>query len=148
MLGFGIGEIILVLIVGIIILGPDKLPNAIVEVVKTIRVLKKTISDAKETLDREVNLAEIKKEALEYKEKLENDFNKIQDDFQVVKDAERGLQDNIQSVQNLFEDYKPKIIQEEKLSVDLNNSESFAKIQDDDIDKQTIGSIKSSKDES
>lgn len=148
MLGFGIGEIILVLIVGIIILGPDKLPNAIVEVIKTIRVLKKTMSDAKETLDREVNLAEIKKEALEYKEKLENDFNKIQDDFQVVKDAEKGLQDNINSVQNLFEDYKPKIIQEEKLSVDLSNSESSAKIQDDDIDKQTIGSIKSSKDES
>ncbi|RDU71231.1 Sec-independent protein translocase subunit TatB [Helicobacter aurati] len=110
MLGFGIGEVILILIVGIIVLGPDKLPNAIIEVLKFVRTIKKTMSDAKETLDREVNLAEIKKEALEYKERLENDMNKISEDIRDIKETEKDMQKSIDSVQNLFEDYKPKVI--------------------------------------
>lgn len=108
MLGFGIGEIILIVIVAIIVLGPDKLPNALIEMAKFIRVVKKTMQDAKETLDREVNLAEIKREAQAYKEKLEQsaDISKDIKDANLIDEIQKDMND----IQHLFKDYKPKPI--------------------------------------
>lgn len=109
MLGFGIGEIILIVIVAIIVLGPDKLPNALIEMAKFIRAIKKTMQDAKETIDREVNLAEIKKEAQAYKEKLEQsaDISKDLKDVNLIDDIQKDMND----IQHLFKDYQPKQIQ-------------------------------------
>ncbi|MCI7411965.1 Sec-independent protein translocase protein TatB [Helicobacter bilis] len=119
MLGFGIGEIILIVIVAIIVLGPDKLPNALIEMAKFVRVVKRTMQDAKDTLDREVNLAEIKKEAQAYKEKLEHsvDISKELNIDDIQKDMQKGIND----VQHLFKDYNPKPIQ---LDTQTNNTES------------------------
>lgn len=119
MLGFGIGEIILIVIVAIIVLGPDKLPNALIEMAKFVRVVKRTMQDAKDTLDREVNLAEIKKEAQAYKEKLEHsvDISKELNVDDIRKDMQKGIND----VQHLFKDYNPKPVQ---LDTQTNNTES------------------------
>ncbi|MDY5822524.1 MAG: Sec-independent protein translocase protein TatB [Helicobacter sp.] len=119
MLGFGIGEIILIVIVAIIVLGPDKLPNALIEMAKFVRVVKRTMQDAKDTLDREVNLAEIKKEAQAYKDKLEQsvDISKELNVDDIQKDMQKGIND----VQHLFKDYNPKPIQ---LDTQTNNTES------------------------
>ncbi len=120
MLGFGIGEIILIVIVAIIVLGPDKLPNAIIEVTKIIKVIKNTIHDAKETIDREVNLAELKKDAQEYKERLEHsvDISKEMKDVNLVTEIQKDMND----IQHLFQDYKPQKIDidSKKLNVDNN----------------------------
>ncbi len=109
MLGFGIGEIILIAIVAIIVLGPDKLPNALIEMAKFIRIIKKTVQDAKETLDREVNLAEIKKEAQAYKEKLEQsaDISKDIKEANLIGEIQKDMND----IQHLFQDYQPKPVQ-------------------------------------
>lgn len=119
MLGFGIGEIILIVIVAIIVLGPDKLPNALIEMAKFVRVVKRTMQDAKDTLDREVNLAEIKKEAQAYKDKLEQsvDISKELNVDDIQKDMQKGIND----VQHLFKDYNPKPVQ---LDTQINNTES------------------------
>ncbi|MDY5950491.1 MAG: Sec-independent protein translocase protein TatB [Helicobacter sp.] len=119
MLGFGIGEIILIVIVAIIVLGPDKLPNALIEMAKFVRVVKRTMQDAKDTLDREVNLAEIKKEAQAYKDKLEQsvDISKELNVDDIQKDMQKGIND----VQHLFKDYNPKPVQ---LDTQTNNTES------------------------
>ena len=108
MLGFGIGEIILIVIVAIIVLGPDKLPNALIEMAKFIRAVKKTMQDAKETIDREVNLAEIKREAQAYKEKLEQstDISKDLKDANLINEIQKDMND----IQHLFQDYQPKPI--------------------------------------
>ncbi|MCI6217048.1 MAG: Sec-independent protein translocase protein TatB [Helicobacter sp.] len=77
MFGIGIFEILVILIVAVIFLGPDKLPQAAIDLAKFIRTVKKTVDDAKESFDNEVRLSEIKKEALEYKESLSKDFNSL-----------------------------------------------------------------------
>lgn len=74
MFGIGIFEILVILIVAVIFLGPDKLPQAAVDIAKFMRALRKTINDAKETFDNEVRLSELKKEALSYKETLTKDI--------------------------------------------------------------------------
>lgn len=72
MFGMGFMEIFLVLIVAIIALGPEKLPGAAVEIVKFFRKFKSGIEDAKSTLDSEINLSEMKKEADEFRSSVSN----------------------------------------------------------------------------
>jgi sec-independent protein translocase protein TatB len=78
MFGIGFTELMLIAIVAILFLGPDKLPQALVDVAKFFRSVKKTISEAKESFDEEIRVADLKKEALAYKEKLEQTTNELQ----------------------------------------------------------------------
>jgi sec-independent protein translocase protein TatB len=71
MFGFGIGEILLIAIVAVIALGPEKLPDAMVKIAKTFNSIKKGLNDAKTTLDNELNIAELKDEANKFKAQIE-----------------------------------------------------------------------------
>lgn len=77
MFGIDLGSFILIMIVAIIFLGPDKLPEMIIQVVKFFRSLKSTVQEAKESIEKEIDLHELKSTALEYKEKVE----KLTDDL-------------------------------------------------------------------
>ncbi len=77
MFGMGFGEILLIAIIAIIALGPEKLPKAMVDMARFFRAFKKTIDDAKQSLDREINLSEIKEEALSYKNSIQQEVNNI-----------------------------------------------------------------------
>lgn len=93
MFGMGFAEIILVAVVAIIFLGPDKLPQAMVDIAKFFRAFKKTIAEAKDSLDREISISEIKQEALSYKKSLEEGAQKLSkeiklDDLEPVLDSE------------------------------------------------------------
>lgn len=70
MFGMGFFEILLIAVVAIIFLGPEKLPKALVDVAKFLKAVKRTMDEAKESLDKEVNLSKIKEEALAYKNSL------------------------------------------------------------------------------
>jgi sec-independent protein translocase protein TatB len=70
MFGMGIGEIIFIIIIAILFLGPDKLPSTMVEIAKFFRQVKGTVSSAKATLEEEMKFSEMKTEALNYKKEL------------------------------------------------------------------------------
>lgn len=70
MFGMGFFEILLIAVVAIIFLGPEKLPKALVDMAKFLKAVKKTMEEAKESLDKEVNLSKIREEALAYKNSL------------------------------------------------------------------------------
>ena len=72
MFGMGFMEIFLVLIVAIIALGPEKLPGAMVEAAKFFKKIKGELSDAKSTLDKELNISELKEDAAKLKESVTN----------------------------------------------------------------------------
>ena len=98
MFGLGFMEILFIAIVAILFLGPDKLPGAMVDIAKFIKNMKTAIGDAKKTLDEEVNIEELKREAMSYKEKLDeanqelqgfknlNPMNEVKEEFGSVKD--------------------------------------------------------------
>ncbi|WP_034583426.1 Sec-independent protein translocase protein TatB, partial [Helicobacter pametensis] len=77
MFGMGFFEIFMIIIVAVIFLGPDKLPQAMVDLAKFFKALKKTLDDAKSSLDKELNLEELKKEALEYKSSLTQGLDEL-----------------------------------------------------------------------
>jgi len=98
MFGLGFMEILFIAIIAILFLGPDKLPGAMVDIAKFIKNMKTAIGDAKKTLDEEVNIEELKREAMSYKEKLNevnqelqgfknlNPLNEVKEEFGSVKD--------------------------------------------------------------
>jgi sec-independent protein translocase protein TatB len=70
MFGIGFTELLLISVIAILFLGPDKLPSALVEMAKFIKGVKKTIGDAKSSLEEEMKIADLKEEALNYKKQL------------------------------------------------------------------------------
>ena len=78
----GFTEILIIAVIAILFLGPDKLPGAMVEIAKFFRSAKNAIGSVKDTLEEEMNVSEIKKEALSYKKELLNaqsTLNKVTD---------------------------------------------------------------------
>lgn len=70
MFGISMPEITVILIIAIIVLGPEKLPKMLVELAKYFKVIKKTINDAKSSFDQELRIAELKEDAKKYKESI------------------------------------------------------------------------------
>ncbi|WQU43886.1 Sec-independent protein translocase protein TatB [Helicobacter pylori] len=107
MFGMGFFEILVVLVVAIIFLGPEKFPQAVVDVVKFFRAVKKTLNDAKDTLDKEINIEEIKKETLEYQKLFENKVESLKGvKIEELEDAKVTAEKEIKSIQDLMQDYK------------------------------------------
>ncbi len=77
MFGMGFTEILMIAIVAILFLGPDKLPDAMVKVAKFIRGAKNAITEAKSAIDSEIKISELKEEALSYKAKLDEASNEL-----------------------------------------------------------------------
>ena len=77
MFGMGFGEILLVVVVAIIFLGPEKLPETMVNIAKFFKSIKNNITEAKDALENELNIADMKKEAIEYKDKIEKSTRNI-----------------------------------------------------------------------
>ncbi|GAA7677580.1 Sec-independent protein translocase protein TatB [Helicobacter pylori] len=107
MFGMGFFEILVVLVVAIIFLGPEKFPQAVVDVVKFFRAVKKTLNDAKDTLDKEINIEEIKKETLEYQKLFENKVESLKGiKIEELEDAKVTAENEIKSIQDLMQDYQ------------------------------------------
>ncbi|MBU1659821.1 Sec-independent protein translocase protein TatB [bacterium] len=86
MFGLGFAEILIIAVIAILFLGPDKLPSAMVDVAKFFRSVKKTIGTVKDSIEQEMNVSEIKEEALAYKKELlkaSEDLSKATDMTQV-----------------------------------------------------------------
>lgn len=77
MFGMGFTEIIVIAIIAILFLGPDKLPDAMVQIAKFFRSTKNTINTMKNTIEEEMNVKSIKDEALAYKKQLLDAGNQV-----------------------------------------------------------------------
>ena len=83
MFGMGFTEILIIAVIAILFLGPDKLPSAMVDIAKFFRQMKKTVGSMKDTLEEEMNVSEIKQEALAYKKELLDAQDKIESATQI-----------------------------------------------------------------
>lgn len=72
MFGMGFFEIFLIAIIAIVALGPEKLPNAMIDVARFLKKFKSGVEDAKSTLDNELNISEMKEEASKFKAQIED----------------------------------------------------------------------------
>ncbi|GAA8116242.1 Sec-independent protein translocase protein TatB [Helicobacter pylori] len=143
MFGMGFFEILVVLVVAIIFLGPEKFPQAVVDVVKFFRAVKKTLNDAKDTLNKEINIEEIKKETLEYQKLFENKVESLKGvKIEELEDAKITAEKEIKSIQDLMQDYQQslennappnhsdkEVSNEEALNEEISSDESPKEVQ-------------------
>ncbi|NPA10711.1 MAG: twin-arginine translocase subunit TatB [Epsilonproteobacteria bacterium] len=88
MLDIGFPEFMFIIIIAIIVLGPDKLPEALKTTGKFIGKIKRMWRDATSDIRRELELEEMKEEMKKYKEELEKLQKKVDTD---VSDINKGL---------------------------------------------------------
>ncbi|PUD78728.1 Sec-independent protein translocase TatB, partial [Helicobacter pylori] len=105
--------------------------------------VKKTLNDAKDTLDKEINIEEIKKETLEYQKLFENKVESLKGvKIEELEDAKVTAEKEIKSIQDLMQDYKrsletntlpnhlnEEVSNEEALNKEVSSDESPKKVQ-------------------
>ena len=101
MFGIGFTEILLISVIAILFLGPDKLPEAMIQIAKFIKSVKKTVDTAKSSLDEELKIGDLKEEALNYKKQLDSATSELKSfkniDFDDIVDYD---DDNIDDSKN------------------------------------------------
>lgn len=107
MFGMGFFEILMVAVVAIIFLGPEKLPKALVDVAKFFKAVKKTMDEAKDSIEREVNISKIKEEALAYKNSITQDIQTLSKDLE-LKDIHLDLEEKDLSPKDSTHQDNPK----------------------------------------
>jgi len=78
MFGMGLSEIFLIIVIAILFLGPDKLPDTMVQIAKFFKSIKRTVNDAKSSFEEELKISELKEEAFKYKKQLDEATQKIE----------------------------------------------------------------------
>lgn len=126
MFGMGFMEILLIAIVAIIALGPEKLPTAMVQIAKFINKFKTSLVDAKSTLDNELNISEMKAEATKFKSQIEETKASLSIDSKIDLGIKDIMSDDLNissNIENKIEEPKQEKVsfkKEDKINVKLD----------------------------
>ncbi|EDO6751150.1 Sec-independent protein translocase subunit TatB, partial [Campylobacter coli] len=135
-----------ILIVAILVLGPDKLPEAIVQIAKILKALKRNIDDAKSSIEKEIRINDLKEEAKKYKDEFSSANENIRKklSFEEFDDLKRDILDKTKvdltfdsrenstpspNEQNPNENQKPKLNPFENQKPKLNPFENQEKVE-------------------
>ena len=109
MFDMGFTEILLIAVVALLFIGPDKLPDTLRTIARTFGKIKRGFDDAKSTIQTELQVDELRAEALSYKAELE----KAKSDLSAFKNvAAKEVGDIKQEVNEIKQDiskgFEPK----------------------------------------
>ena len=138
MFGMGFTEIMIIAVIAILFLGPDKLPSAMVEIAKFFKNAKNTISSVKDSLEEEMNVKSIKDEALSYKKELLEAGEKIKSATDVKQMAAKltSLEDDTYEDDGFFDEPKDDIqtVQKKPEEVTLKKTKNNNSTKEDNKD--------------
>jgi len=109
MFGMSLGEIFVVAIMAILFVGPERLPDTLVKIAKFFRSFKNTINEAKESFDKELQIKELREEALNYKRQLTSSTEDI-----VVDLKEEASLTKLDDIYEEFNSIHKESLEEEK----------------------------------
>jgi sec-independent protein translocase protein TatB len=119
MFNFGLSEIMVIAVVGLIVIGPERLPKVAKTVGHLFGRMQRYASQVKAEIDREVQLDELKnlqktmKEAAdEIEADVSSQFNFIQSE---IDDADKQLSDSVENAKSNLNDDAPNQIAVKKL---------------------------------
>ena len=139
MFGMSFPEILVIAIIAVLALGPQKLPKAMVEIAKYLKIIRKTINDAKQSFDQEVRIAELKEDAKKYKESIAKTKDDIKKKltFEELEELKSGINEVKTGVATRLSDIKNEIDEVKKMPENIfenktensndNKSENLAK---------------------
>ena len=104
MFGLGFTEILLIAVVALLFIGPDKLPDTMKTIARTLGKAKRMFDDTKETIQNELRIDDLREEALGYKAQIE----KAKSDLSAFKNvANKEIEEVAQSARINNSVYKP-----------------------------------------
>ena len=110
MFGLGFTEILLIAVVALLFIGPDKLPDTMKTIAKTLGKAKRVFDDTKDTIQNELRIDDLREEALGYKTQIE----KAKNDLSAFKNvANKELEEVAQSARIDNSIYKPADINDD-----------------------------------
>ncbi len=89
----GFSEILFVAVIAIIVLGPEKLPDAMRDLGRLFVKIKKMWKDATSDIRRELELEEMKAEMEQYKKQLQELQNKVENEASGIKNSLTSLEE-------------------------------------------------------
>jgi sec-independent protein translocase protein TatB len=89
----GFTEILFIAIIAIIVLGPEKLPDAMVQIGRFVGKIKRMWKDATADIRKEIELEEMKEEMQKYKKQLEELQKKVDSDVGEINSGLTSLDD-------------------------------------------------------
>ena len=111
MFGMSFSEILIIAVVAILVLGPDKLPEAMVQIAKFFKMFKKSINDAKSTFDQEMKIAELKEDARKYKESITQTTQSVRKKltFEELDELKKGVNEVTGGLNDAVSDIKKSV---------------------------------------
>jgi len=105
MFGMGFSEIMIVAVIAVLFLGPDKLPSTMVQIAKFFKSFKSSVNDAKSSFEQEIKIQELKEETLEYKKKLDDAATSVRktmsfDELEEIKNSTAGVTDTFNDIKD------------------------------------------------
>lgn len=142
MFGMSFPEILVIAIIAVLALGPQKLPKAMVEIAKYLKIIRKTINDAKQSFDQEVRIAELKEDAKKYKESIAKTKDDIKKKltFEELEELKSGINEAKSSVTTSLSDIKNEIDEVKKMPKDIfeNKTENSNDKISENLEKNNI----------
>ncbi len=112
MFGMGFTEILVILVIAILFLGPDKLPSAMIDIAKFFKSAKNAINSVKNSIEEEMDVSAMKEEAMAYKKEL----LKATESLEKVKDIKGTVNASLSSVTDTILDTTDKDVVTNKAS--------------------------------
>ncbi|EAK9940399.1 Sec-independent protein translocase subunit TatB [Campylobacter lari] len=125
------GEILVILVVAILVLGPEKLPSTIVEIAKILKAIKSNIDEAKASINKELKIAELKDEAQKYKDEFSQTNENIRKklSFEEFDQLKEDILNNTKELKNEINDLEKDVQElsnlEEKIQKDEKNTQKM-----------------------
>ena len=142
MFGMSFPEILVIAIIAVLALGPQKLPKAMVEIAKYLKIIRKTINDAKQSFDQEVRIAELKEDAKKYKESIAKTKDDIKKKltFEELEELKNGINEVKSGVTTSLSDIKNEIDEVKKMPKDIfeNKTENSNDKKSENLAKNNI----------
>ena len=109
MFGMSFFEIFMIAVIAIIFLGPDKLPGAMIEIAKFFKQVKGGLTQAKETFNHELQLDELRENALKYKGQIENSAGEMMKTAKIDEfvDAKNSISNSLNDLKDITTDSAP-----------------------------------------
>lgn len=104
MFGMGFMEMLFIAVIAVLFLGPEKLPQAMVDVARFFKKMKGTIATTKEELERELSISDLKAEMMSYKSQLEDMSNEVKSIA-----PQNMITDEVNSIKDVINDTKDEI---------------------------------------
>lgn len=100
MFGMSFSEIIVIMVIAVIVLGPDKLPQAMIKIAKFFKYFKQTINTAKGTFEQEMRIAQLKDDAQKFKDNINQTTSSVRkklsfEELDELKKTASDLKDDI-----------------------------------------------------